>query len=57
MSTDRRTLRHCPTEPQPGVLPEFDILGCGAHFPAEPDDEGWVECPECGLNFRVGEEN
>ena len=45
----------CPQDRQPGIAPENDILGCGTRFDAEPDDEGWVECPHCGIEFRAAE--
>ena len=31
---------------------ESDIIGCGAIFEAEPDGEGLVDCPECGMWFN-----
>lgn len=42
----------CPTQqgPQGG-----DIVGCGHVFHAEPDDEGLVDCPECGIWFKASE--
>jgi hypothetical protein len=39
----------CPTEPDPEG---GDILGCGHVFEATPDEEGLVDCPECGIWFR-----
>lgn len=29
-----------------------DILGCGHVFEQEPDREGLVDCPECGIVFN-----
>lgn len=31
---------------------EGDIAGCGSTFEAEPDEEGLVDCPECGIWFN-----
>lgn len=28
-----------------------DLVGCGHTFEAEPDDDGWLECPNCGMHF------
>ncbi len=28
-----------------------DVVGCGHRFEAEPDHEGLVDCPECGIWF------
>jgi hypothetical protein len=41
----------CPTKPQPGI--KEDILGCGHTFEAEPDHEGFVDCPHCGIFFKA----
>lgn len=30
-----------------------NIIGCGHTFTAEPDAEGWVDCPECGVAFSA----
>ncbi len=38
----------CPTHPDPQG---GDIIGCGHVFEAEPDDEGLLDCPECGIVF------
>jgi hypothetical protein len=27
------------------------IMGCGHEWYGEPDDEGWFDCPSCGLMF------
>lgn len=37
----------CPTTPM-----DSDIVGCGRTFDATPDDEGMVDCPNCGMWFR-----
>lgn len=34
-----------PTEADP-------LVGCGLNFDGEPDDEGLVDCPRCGLWFH-----
>lgn len=35
----------CPVNPrEPG-----DLVGCGMDFEAEPDHEGLVDCPHCGM--------
>ena len=28
------------------------IVGCGTEIPDVRDDEGWVDCPNCGLGFN-----
>ena len=43
----------CPTQPQEGIAPADDIIGCGAVFDAEPDEWGGVDCPECGIWFNA----
>lgn len=30
-----------------------EITGCGHTFEAEPDAEGWVDCPSCGVAFNA----
>lgn len=32
-----------------------DVVGCGHEFEAEPDDEGLVDCPNCGMWFPATE--
>ena len=47
----------CPTTPSP-IATTHDgdpILGCGAEFDAEPDHDGLVDCPECGIWFPASE--
>lgn len=46
----------CPANdrgPQPDAFPPGipDIVGCGATFQAEADDEGLIDCPNCGMFF------
>jgi hypothetical protein len=33
-----------------------DIIGCGRVVDREPDDEGIVDCPHCGIWFTPDEE-
>lgn len=50
----------CPDNPVPitsGHDPDRPIVGCGRSFAQKPDDEGWVDCPYCGLGFNPGPEN
>lgn len=43
----------CPSDPVPVVLgTPGTIEGCGQTFTSEPDAEGWVDCPHCGLGFN-----
>lgn len=39
----------CPSWPGPD--PVIDIRGCGTEMTVVPDEDGWVECPRCGLQF------
>lgn len=39
----------CPAEPRH----EGDLKGCGLEFEAEPDSEGLVDCPHCGMWHKV----
>jgi hypothetical protein len=32
---------------------EGDLEGCGHTFTQEPDEEGFFDCPECGLFFNA----
>lgn len=41
----------CPTAPQTPEGEPHTIIGCGSVFEAEPDDEGIIDCPHCGLWF------
>jgi hypothetical protein len=43
----------CPSHSEPGVDDDDQILGCDNVFEAEPDSDGYVDCPECGLFFRA----
>lgn len=40
----------CPNWPEEGAAVE--ITGCGREFEAEPDDEGLLDCPHCGIWFN-----
>lgn len=33
-----------------------DIVGCGETFDAEPDFEGLIDCPHCGIWFTASPE-
>ena len=41
----------CPPWPDPTQSQSQDIRGCGFVFRADPDEEGIVDCPECGIWF------
>ena len=46
------TKYRCPTYPTPcDDEPNEFMAGCGHVFEAEPDSEGMVDCPECGMWF------
>jgi len=30
-----------------------DVVGCGKSFEVEPDAEGFVDCPHCGMFFKI----
>lgn len=38
----------CPTHKRH----EGDIIGCGVTFSGRPDDEGLIDCPNCGMWFE-----
>lgn len=42
----------CPRDPGPN---DSLILGCGHVFKSDPDEEGFVDCPNCGVFFRADE--
>jgi len=43
----------CPTTPTPyDDNPDETMAGCGHEFEAEPDEEGLVDCPNCGMWFN-----
>lgn len=44
---DSDQLHTCPDRP----APDSDLIGCGETFEQTPDDEGWVDCPHCGMAF------
>ncbi len=29
-----------------------DVVGCGKEFEAAPDEEGYLDCPHCGMYFK-----
>ncbi len=40
----------CPTE----IYEEDpEVVGCGCRFDATPDPQGYVQCPECDMEFLV----
>ena len=41
----------CPTDSLPEV-PIDELIGCGFEFEATPDEEGIVDCPNCGMWFK-----
>lgn len=46
----------CPTGHTQQSGEAHTIIGCGATFEAEPDDEGLVDCPSCGIWFNPSKE-
>jgi uncharacterized Zn-finger protein len=46
MDEEKQTFR-CPTDET-----RSEIVGCGHVFTADPDDEGLVDCPNCGMWFH-----
>ena len=49
----------CPTDEayfDGGELVEHTVIGCGAEFDAEPDEEGLIDCPACGIWFNPAKE-
>lgn len=28
------------------------LIGCGKEFDGQTDNEGWLDCPHCGLAFK-----
>lgn len=53
------TTWRCPDDdrgPQPDGGGRPDIVGCGRTFEAEPDFEGLIDCPHCGMWFSVLDE-
>lgn len=38
----------CPSHRKP----DSDLVGCGTAFSQAPDDEGWYDCPHCGMFFN-----
>lgn len=48
-SMSNKQFHRCPND----KLPDIDIVGCGHEFDSEPDKEGLVDCPNCGMFFRA----
>lgn len=42
----------CPATPGPN---NSEIIGCGKTFEGMPDEEGFVDCPHCGIHFKADE--
>jgi hypothetical protein len=38
----------CPKHEKPDSI----LVGCGHTFTQVPDDEGWFDCPRCGMFFN-----
>ena len=38
----------CPKHKKPDSV----LVGCGRTFTQVPDDEGWFDCPGCGMFFN-----
>lgn len=52
----------CPTDADVPHAERTDapgefIIGCGHEFVAEVDQEGLVDCPNCGMWFRPREQD
>lgn len=47
----------CPTatqyRDQAGKIHTHTTIGCGATVPNVPDDEGFIDCPMCGIFFTL----
>lgn len=43
----------CPQDAAPADDGGDPISGCGVSFDAEPDHDGFYDCPHCGLFFKV----
>lgn len=48
------TTYRCPTDEYRTV---DNVIGCGHEFTATPDEEGYVDCPECGMWFEPREQD
>ncbi len=50
----KRIIYRCPDYQHPEYT--ADSVGCGHEFESEPDDEGIVDCPNCGMWFTPTKE-
>ena len=46
----------CPTSTHLPDGTPHTVIGCGATFEWAPDEEGIVDCPECGMFWKPGVE-
>lgn len=56
MSTDQTSLVRCPTATHMPDGTAHTTIGCGAMIPDVRDDEGLVDCRNCGIWFNPDEE-
>lgn len=56
MSTGGAAMVRCPTGATASDGTAHTILGCGALIPDVRDEEGLVDCSECGIWFNPDEE-
>lgn len=56
MSDDKSPAVRCPTGTTASDGTAHTIIGCGALIPDVRDDEGLVDCPDCGIWFNPDEE-
>ena len=52
---DDEGVMECPTAPQPDDM-DGTFTGCGSTNVSEPDDEGIVDCLNCGIWFTPAKE-
>ena len=45
-------LVECPTEPLDADGGVHTVIGCGRILPDVRDDEGFIDCPGCGMFWR-----
>jgi hypothetical protein len=45
------TRLRCPTTPHDAHGNPHTVIGCGSTNTTEPDDEGLVDCGDCGIWF------
>lgn len=50
-----RARYRCPDQADAPGSDGHTVVGCGAEFDAEPDHDGLIDCPECGIWFRASE--